>query len=64
MKRPVATPKQKHVPRVVVDLSERDAVVLYGTLTGTSKGFAERLVEEAKELFNLNIRIMALEDYE
>lgn len=56
--------KSKIPVREPVDLSLREPVVLYGTLTGTSKAFAQHFVREAKDQFDITFRIMALEDYE
>lgn len=51
----VTSKKIKSGPRSTVDLSQRAGVVLYGTLTGTSKVLAQKLVAEAKRLFDLEV---------
>lgn len=55
--------KQKSVPRDPVDLRTRPPVVLYGTLTGTAQGFAQRLAAAAKLNCDIDMRVMALEEY-
>lgn len=56
--------KQKSVPRPTVDLSAREPVVLYASLTGTSKKAAQKLVDDVKELFGLSFRLESLSTYE
>jgi hypothetical protein len=59
-----AAPTKQRVVRAAVDLSERSAVVLYGTLTGTAKAMATKLADDAKQLFDLSVRVCAMDEYD
>jgi sulfite reductase alpha subunit-like flavoprotein len=58
------TVKAPRVPREPVNVQLRAPVVLYGTLTGTSKTLATNVADAARSLFGLEFRLVALENYE
>ncbi len=62
-----ASKKKKKVHQSEVALRQeqvRDTLVLFGTTTGTSWQFAEKLVRDGQSRFGLTMRSQSLEDYD